>query len=246
MKSQQKFSIIATILLVAGVTLNIISPSWWTYEVVQGADTMPIPAAVIAALISAAASIGTKAYSNAKARKAGDKAMAYQRQKEQELQNWYDRNYNEDATQRADAQAALTYAAEMMKQRNKAAQGRQAVMGGTEESVAAEKERNNKTYADIVSNIAAAGAKRKDAIQDQYLKGKLGQLDTMSNIEMGRAGNLQSAGNAMSGIDVNSIAKAFDENDKSGSDSGDSAEKAAKELAEVQDVKKQFEQERGW
>lgn len=45
-------------------------------------------------------------------------------------QDWYDQRYNEDATQRADAQRLLTMTEESIKNRNKAAAGAQAVMGG--------------------------------------------------------------------------------------------------------------------
>lgn len=54
-------------------------------------------------------------------------------------QDWYDRRYNEDATQRADAQAILTRTEETIRARNKQAAGTQAVMGGTEESVCSSK-----------------------------------------------------------------------------------------------------------
>lgn len=64
-----------------------------------------------------------------------------------ENQDWYDRRYNEDATQKADAQALLTQTEESIKNRNRAAAGAQAVMGGTDESVAAAKAANNKALA---------------------------------------------------------------------------------------------------
>lgn len=89
--------------------------------------------------------------------------------KKKENQNWYDRRYNEDATQRADAQRMLTIMEDRLKQRNKAAAGTAAVMGGTDESVAQEKEAGNKAMADTVSQIAVAGEKRKDAIEQQYM-----------------------------------------------------------------------------
>ena len=41
----------------------------------------------------------------------------------QQNQDWYDRRYNEDATQRADAQRILAKTEESIKQRNKAATG---------------------------------------------------------------------------------------------------------------------------
>ncbi len=45
-------------------------------------------------------------------------------------QDWYDRRYNEDATQRADAQAILTRTEDSIRNRNRQAAGAQAVAGG--------------------------------------------------------------------------------------------------------------------
>ena len=98
--------------------------------------------------------------------------MKMLKEQKQENENWYNRKYNEDATQRADAQAVLTQTAEMIKQRNQAAAGSQAVMGGTGESVAVQKEANAKALADATSQIAAAGEARKDQIESQYLSRK--------------------------------------------------------------------------
>lgn len=83
-------------------------------------------------------------------------------------QDWYDRRYNEDATQRAEAQAILTRTEESIRARNKQAAGTQAVMGGTEESVAATKAANNQALADATATIAVNGERRKDAIEAQY------------------------------------------------------------------------------
>ena len=69
-------------------------------------------------------------------------------------QDWYDRRYNEDATQRADAQRILTLTEENIKNRNRAAQGAQAVTGSTEESVAAAKEANNRALSDAAAQAA--------------------------------------------------------------------------------------------
>lgn len=89
-----------------------------------------------------------------------------------ENKDWYNRKYNEDPTQRADAQRLLARTEEILKKRTKAAEGRKAVMGGTEESVAAEKEANGKVLADVTSQIAAANEARKDAIENQYINRK--------------------------------------------------------------------------
>ena len=45
-------------------------------------------------------------------------------------EDWYNRRYNEDATQRADAQRILTMTEESIKNRNKQAAATAAVMGG--------------------------------------------------------------------------------------------------------------------
>ena len=83
-------------------------------------------------------------------------------------QEWYDRRYNEDATQRADAQRILTLTEENIKKRNQQAAGAAAVMGGTEESVAAAKAENAKAMADAASTIAVNADARKDQIEQQY------------------------------------------------------------------------------
>ena len=90
----------------------------------------------------------------------------------QDNQDWYDRRYNEDATQRADAQRLLTMTEEAIKNRNRQAAGAAAVMGGTTESVAAAKAANNAALADTVSSIAADAANRKDAVEQQYMTNK--------------------------------------------------------------------------
>lgn len=87
---------------------------------------------------------------------------------QRENQDWYNRRYNEDATQRADAQRVLSMTEERIKQRNKAAAGRAAVMGTTDEGVAAEKAANTQVLADATSQVAASSEAKRDAIEQQY------------------------------------------------------------------------------
>ena len=102
---------------------------------------------------------------NRKARQKQEQMIA---QQQKENQAWFDRKYNEDPTKRADTVRLLTQMQEQIKNRNKAAKGRQAVMGGTEDSTTAVKEANNKTLADTTSQIVAANDARKDNIENQY------------------------------------------------------------------------------
>lgn len=100
--------------------------------------------------------------------KAYDAAMASLAKREHENQTWYERRYNEDATQRADAQRMLTEVGERVKRANRAAAGTAAVMGGTDEAAAAAREQNNQAIADTASQIAADAANRKDRVEDAY------------------------------------------------------------------------------
>lgn len=107
-----------------------------------------------------------------------------------ENQNWYDRRYNEDATQRADAQRILSITNENIRARNQQAAGNAAVMGGTEESVAAAKSANSSAMADAVSQIAVNAENRKDQIESEYLQTKNGLLDKLNNLEESKAKNI--------------------------------------------------------
>ena len=114
-------------------------------------------------------------------------------EQQQENQAWYDRRYNEDATQRADAQRILAKTEESIRNRNRQAAGTQAVMGGTEESVAAAKAANNAALAEAASQIAVNGEARKDQIEQTYQQRK-SQLDAeLNNLEVNKANAIAKA-----------------------------------------------------
>lgn len=108
-------------------------------------------------------------------------------------EDWYNRRYNEDATQRADAQRILTMTEESIKNRNKQAAATAAVMGGTEESVAAAKAANSEALANVTSQIAAAVDARKDNIEAQYQQKDAALDDALNNMEMKKAQAISSA-----------------------------------------------------
>lgn len=123
---------------------------------------------------------------NRKARKKQEQMLA---QQQRENQAWYDRKYNEDPTKRADTVRLLTQMQEQIKNRNRAAKGRQAVMGGTEDSTTAVKEANNKTLADTTSQIVAANEARKDNIEQQYQQNKRSIQGQQMQMEAEKAGD---------------------------------------------------------
>ena len=112
-------------------------------------------------------------------------------------QNWYDRRYNEDATQRADAQRILTQTEDSIRNRNRQAAGAQAVMGGTDESTAAAKAANAQALADATSQIAAGAENRKDQIEQTYQQRDSQINEALNNLEMNKA---QAISQAVQGV----------------------------------------------
>ena len=107
--------------------------------------------------------------------------------------NWYDRRYNEDATQRADAQRILAKTEEIIKNRNRAAAGAAAVNGGTPEAAVAQMAMNNEALADTTSRIAAEGDRRKDTIESQYLGREDALQSELRDAERQKAANIAAA-----------------------------------------------------
>ena len=150
--------------------------------------------------IAAAAAVAGSALGSAGKRKSLSKREKFIGGKKQENENWYNRRYNEDATQRADSLRLLNLADERIKRRDRAAAGRAAVMGGTQESVAAEKEANNEMMANAIGQIAAANEKRKDAIEQQYLNRNERLDDALYEIESNKDSGLDIAGNMFGAV----------------------------------------------
>ena len=112
-------------------------------------------------------------------------------------QNWYNRRYNEDATQRADAQRILTQTEESIRNRNRQAAGAQAVMGGTDESIAAAKAANAQALADATSQIAVNAENRKDQIEQTYQQRDSQINEALNNLEINKA---QAISQAVQGV----------------------------------------------
>lgn len=143
------------------------------------------------------------------ASKAMKKAKKNVQQQMQKNQDWYDRRYNEDATQRADAQRVLTMTEENIKNRNRQAAGTQAVMGGTDESTAATKAANNQALVDATAQIAVNGEQRKDQIEQQYLQRDADLQNQLQQLEIGKAqaiaGATSALGNAVGSMDFGTV-----------------------------------------
>lgn len=152
----------------------------------------------LGSLIGGAMKIGGSIFGGYKASQALKQVRKNLDNQLRENQDWYDRRYNEDATQRADAQRMLAMTNQAIKERNKAAAGTQAVMGGTEESVAATKAANANALADTASQIAVAGANRKDDIENKYIANKANINKQLNDMQTQKANNIVNAVNGVS------------------------------------------------
>lgn len=148
---------------------------------------------MIGSLIGAGLSAVGSIFGGISASKAMKKVKNNLENQKRENQDWYDRRYNEDATQRADAQRILSKTEESIRNRNRQAAGSAAVMGGTEESVAAAKAANNAALADATATIAANADARKDQIEAQYQQKKAQVDDALNNLEINKAQAISSA-----------------------------------------------------
>lgn len=163
---------------------------------------------MIGSIIGGAMKIGGAIFGGIKAAKAAKKVKENIKQQQAENEAWYDRRYNEDATQRSDAQALLRMTEDSIKNRNRQAAGTQAVMGGTEESVAAARAANNQALTSAVTGINTAAEARKAEIENTYMT-KDAQLNSaLNDLEMKKAGAVtqavqgvtNAAGGIMSGL----------------------------------------------
>lgn len=171
---------------------------------------------MVGSLIGAGLSAVGSIFGGITASKAMKKARRLVERQMKDNQAWYDRRYNEDATQRADAQRILAKTEESIRNRNRAAAGAQAVMGGTQESVAAAKAANNEALADATSRIAAAGDRRKDQIEQQYQQNKQDLTDKLGAFETGRANAIAQAVKGVAGAAGNIAGSFADSGGKSG------------------------------
>lgn len=162
------------------------------------------------ALIGAGLSLASSIAGGISNRKAAKKQEEMLKKQKADNQAWYDRRYNEDPTKRADTIRLLTLMQEQIRDRNRAAKGRQAVMGGTEDSTTAVKEANNKALADTTSQIVAANDSRKDNIEQQYQQNKRNIENSQMQMAADRANNTANAVAGVAGTASN-IANLLDE-----------------------------------
>lgn len=148
---------------------------------------------MIGSAIGGALKVGGAIFGGISQARAAKKIKQNIENQQKENQDWYDRRYNEDMTQRADAVALINRTEENIRNRNKNAAATAAVMGGTNEALAAQRAANNAALTDTMSQIAVTADARKDAIENQYRNRSADLISQINENEAKKAANIAAA-----------------------------------------------------
>lgn len=148
---------------------------------------------MVGAVAGSALGVAGSIFGGLSASKAMKRVRAGLEKQRQENLNWYNRNYNADGTQRADAQRALTQLGEGIRDRNRQAAATAAVTGATDESVKAAQAANSAQAADAAAQIAVQADRRKDAIEQQYMQTNRGIEGQLMSLDQQKAQNVAQA-----------------------------------------------------
>lgn len=174
---------------------------------------------MIGSIIGGAMKLGGSIFGGIKASREAKKQQKMLDAQKAENQAWYNRRYNEDGTQRADAQRLLTNTQDLLRRQTKAAQGANAVTGASTEAVAAQKAANNQALASATSTIAAASDARKDNIEQLYQTNNNALADKQMQISRQKQNAITQAVQGVAGT-ADSIGGINDKLDKNKTDNG--------------------------
>lgn len=143
--------------------------------------------------LAAGASVASSIFGGSKASKSAKKANALIDSSRAANQAWYNKRYNEDYSQTAEAQNAMNYAKQTLDDEYQKIAATSAVSGATGTAQAQQKAQANKALAEAASGIAASGSAYKSSVESQYLQNDNAFAQQQSNTLMGQASNISNA-----------------------------------------------------
>lgn len=123
---------------------------------------------LISSILGGIGALGSAIYGAVKSSQANNEARSLIQKQRDDNQRWYNTKMNQDYTQRADVQRAITKQRELLDEQLKRANAQKVVGGASDESAALAKDSANKSVAEATADIAAAGAQHKDQVEQQY------------------------------------------------------------------------------
>ena len=133
-------------------------------------------AGIVEGGIGLTASTGAAIYGAIKSGKLNRKAEQILQQQKKDNQAWYNVKMAQDYTQRADVQAAINKQRELLNEQYEKARATNVVAGGTDESLALQKQAANNSLSQTTADIASNAANYKDRVEAQY-KARKAQLE---------------------------------------------------------------------
>lgn len=123
---------------------------------------------MVGTLIGAAAQVGSSIYGAIKSSQANKRAEKLLQNQRDENQKWYDQKMSEDYSQRTDVQNVLRKQRELLQDQYKRARATNVVAGGTDESLALQRQAANDAMGDTMADIAANADTYKEGVENQY------------------------------------------------------------------------------
>lgn len=154
---------------------------------------------MIGAAIGAAAGLLGGIIGGSAAKRNAKRARAILDKQDKDNEAWGRRKMNEDYTMTSENQAALNKSRELARELVQGAEGRAAVMGATDESVALAKKGANDAIAEATTAIAANATAAKNAAESQYLATKANIANQKVNTYMNQAQQSAAAGSQAMG-----------------------------------------------
>lgn len=121
------------------------------------------------AAIGAIAGLAATAIGAAQQKKAAENQEKLLKEQQEKQEAWYNRNYYQDYLNTVEGQNAIKRYKDLWAERTREARARQVISGGTPEQAAAVAEAGAEGLGNMMGNLAAQGAARKQQIDAQML-----------------------------------------------------------------------------
>lgn len=159
---------------------------------------------MVGAIIGGLVQAGSSIYGAIKSSQANKKAMELLQNQRDENRKWYEQRMAEDYTKRADVQNVLRKQKELLQEQYQRARATNVVAGGTDESLALQRQAANQTMGDTMADIAAQAEEYKEGIEQQYRTQDAALNQQQIGIEQAKAQSIANAagqvGSAVGGL----------------------------------------------
>ena len=154
-------------------------------------------------LIGGGLKVASSIFGGIQAARAASKQRKSAKQEMANNNNYLAKKYYEDATQRADAQAVINSMKESLASANRNQAGTNAVMGASNDIVAAQKQAASNAIADTMQSINAAAVQQKDNLESNVRAQNAALNEQIRNSYGQQAQAIQNMAQQVGGVGAN-------------------------------------------